>query len=140
MDDRQKQEEFSYWKRPWGKWFTLAGGIFELLALWLNVREYNRIAAAGIFSPAAWADYADSKIHLCASNGILAILFLGSFLVGNLARSQRSARRAEGLLLLILALGMGIVLCLSDDGAVFWVCMMLICLGGVVYSFWKCRK
>jgi len=48
MDDRQKQEGFSYWKRPWGKWFTLAGGIFELLALRLNVREYNRIAAAGI--------------------------------------------------------------------------------------------
>lgn len=142
MDVRQKQEEFSYWKRPRAKWFVLAGGIIELLALWLNVREYNRVAAAGIFSPAAWADYADSKIHLCASNGILAILFLGSFLVGNLARSQRSARRAEGRLLLFTALAAGIVLCLSpaEGSAVFWAAVMLACLGGAAYSFWKYRK
>ena len=117
MDVRQKQEEFSYWKRPRAKWFVLAGGIIE-------------------------ADYADSKIHLCASNGILAILFLGSFLVGNLARSQRSARRAEGRLLLFTALAAGIVLCLSpaEGSAVFWAAVMLACLGGAAYSFWKYRK
>ena len=140
MDDRQKQ--FSYWKRPWGKWFALAGGILELLALWLNIREYNRIAAAGIFSPAAWTDYADGKIHLCVSNGILAALFLGSFLIGNLAQSQRSARRADGLLLLFLTPVAGIALCLSstEGSVVFWAVIMLACLGGAAYSFWKYRK
>lgn len=142
MNDRQQQEKFFYWKRPRAKWFCLAGGILELLVLWRNIREYNRIAAAGIFSPAAWTDYAEGQIHLCVSNGIAASLLLGSFLIGNLAQSQRSARRAEGLLLLFLALVAGIALCLSstDVSVVFWVVVMLACLGGAACSFGKHRK
>lgn len=94
----------TYWKRPWHKWLILATAILQLLCLWMNLREYRSISAAGILSDPAWTDYAAQKRLQCALNGMMAACFSGHFLIGVLARSPKTARLAEGLLLLLLAL------------------------------------
>ena len=55
---------FSFWKRPVHKWFVLLAGLLNLLSLWLSIREYRRIAAAGILSPSQWSEYTLSLIHI----------------------------------------------------------------------------
>lgn len=99
-----KQDGFTYWKRPWDKWLILAAALLELLSLWMNLQEYNRISAAGFLSASEWADYAAQKGLQCGLNGILATSFFGIFFIGAFVRSQRRARLAAGVLLLLLAL------------------------------------
>lgn len=150
MGDIQKQEGFSYWKRPWHQWLFLAVGILQLLALWSNVGEYSRISAAaarGAFDswPDFWPEYMAGKIQMCANNAIMALCFLGAFLIGRRVRSKKAAQKAEGILFLLLALVTGAVLwgcSLSPTGVrvLFWVCIMLVCLGGAAHRFWKYRK
>ena len=52
---------FTYWNRPWQKWAVLTAAVLQLLCLWMNIREYNSISAAGILSASQWAEYAAQK-------------------------------------------------------------------------------
>lgn len=147
MDNRQQQENFSYWKRPGQRWLCLAAGILQLLALGLNIIDYSRISAVAgkIFTDSGWTEYTADTIQTCAIKGIAALCFLGVFLIGRLARSKRASQRAEGILFLFLALGTGIALwgcSLYPAGGkvIFWACMTLACLGGAAYCFWRGRK
>lgn len=135
---------FTYWKRPWHKWIILAAALLQLLALWMNVREYMDIFRAGIFSSSGWADYAAGKSVQIALSGMLSALFFGIFLIGDLVRGQRSARRAEGLLLLFLALVWGVLGFLSPltspgSDRALWVLVLLFELGGGAASLWRSR-
>lgn len=84
--------EFIYWKRPWHKWAIIIGAFSQLLCLWMNVREYSRIARAGVLSAEQWASYALTAQWQCAVNGVAAACFLGIFLIGTFARSKKEAR------------------------------------------------
>lgn len=140
-----KRDGFTYWKRPWDKWLILAAAILEILSLWMNLQEYNRISAAGFLSASEWADYAAQKGLQCGLNGILAASFFGIFLIGAFARSQRRARLAEGVLLLLLALAWGAVgaashLALRNGQGFLWGLLLLLAFGAAAYKFWRYRK
>lgn len=143
--DTDRSGPFTYWKRPWHKWLILATGILMLVCLWRNVQEYRNLAGADIFSPAQWARYTAQSGFQCAGNGLAAAVFLGSFLIGTLARSPRAAMLAEGALLLILALGWGAAgyffrLAAADVDGVFWALILMLALVGGIHSLWKSRK
>jgi len=145
MRGEEKQEGFSYWKRPWHKWLILAAAVLQLLCLWMNIQEYHSISAAGILSASQWADYAASKIWQCAMNGVMLTCFFGTFLIGVFVQSQRAARLAEGVLLLLLsfawgAAGFALHLFSPDLRGLFGVLILLIAFGGAVYDLWRCRK
>ncbi len=145
MNGTEKQDEFTYWKRSWHKWLILAVAIIQLLCLWMNIQEYNRIFTVGILSTSEWADYAASKNWQCAINGVMAGCFLGTFLIGIFAKSQRTARLAEGVLLLFLFFVCGTIgftlhlFSLSGKGLV-WILILLIAFGGAIHNFWQYRK
>lgn len=140
-----KQSGFSYWKRSWHKWFVLAAAGIQLLSLWMNLREYRAISAAGVFSASELTGYAVSKMWLCMINGLLAGSFLGVFLIGMFAQSQRMARLSDGVLLLLLffvwgAAGVALRPFPSVREGFFWALILLTAFGGAVYSFWQCQK
>lgn len=60
-----KRDGFTYWKRPWHKWVILVAALLQLLCLWMNLQEYNRISDAGFLSASEWADYAAQKGLQC---------------------------------------------------------------------------
>ena len=81
--------DYSYWKRPWYKWLTLAAGLVQLPSLWINLRNLPT----------------DPELRLqCALNILLAVCFLGEFLIGTLSRSAKAAHLAESILFLFSAL------------------------------------
>lgn len=145
MRGGENQDGFSFWKRPWHKWLILAAAILQLLCLWMNMREYSDISAAGILSDSEWADYAASKIWECAMNGLLLSCFSGTFLIGIFVQSQRAAWLAEGVYLLLLSFAWGLTgfalhLFSPDRKGLFVVSILLIAVGGAVHSFYQYRK
>ncbi len=135
---------YSYWKRPWIKWGLLVGGISELLLLWANIRNYRLFAGSDFFTAAQWAELGAGLAAERAVNGVLACCLLGSFLVGILAGSERAARLAQGVLLLLMALslgaaGLGLGLFSVSKWGAFFLAIFLLCLGGAVYDLWKYR-
>lgn len=145
MHNVGKNPDCRYWRRPWHKWIILTVEILQLLFLWMEIREREELFTAGIFSAPTWESYAARSNFSCAVHGLTAALFLGVFLIGLLARSRRSARLAEGLLLLLLALAWGTAgatlgLASQDEGKLLWAFFLLLTLGAGVYGLWKCRK
>ena len=145
MMHSQKSEGFVYWKRPWQKWLMLIGGILQILSLWLNIREYQEMAEAGVFSASMWESYAIQQSFLCLINGFAAALFLGIFLIGIFVRSQRAARLAEGLLLLASAsvwgiAGLALHLTAQNGIKLGWCLIWLMTFIGSVYTILKSRN
>lgn len=137
--------EFSYWKRPWHKWIVLAASLLQLPVLWMNLLDYRQVAAAGIFSPPELTKYTAQVCLQCGSNGLLAAGFLGIFLIGVGARTKQSARRAEGLLYLLLAAGWAAAgtalhqLSLSGRG-LWWTGTLIVLLGCGIYDLLTYKK
>ena len=136
---------FTYWKRPWHKWIILAAAILQLLCLWMNLREYNDIAAVGILNASEWASFAVQKIFQCALNGITAACFFGFFLIGILVHSQKALRLAEGILLLFLAFawgatGLSLQLFSLHGKGLFSIILFILMLAGAAYGFLQWRK
>ena len=111
----------------------------------MNIQEYNNLSKVGIFSASEWASYISQKNWQCAINGVLAVCFLGAFLIGVFARNQKEARLIERLFLLFLALAWGIIgfmlhlISLSAKG-LFWILILLIAFGGAIYNLLQYRK
>lgn len=144
MNNRE-HTEFTFWKRPWHKWVFFTGALLGFLSLWMNIQEYNDISRAGILGASEWAAYASGKNRQCALNGMQIIYFSGVFLIGAFARSQKAVRLMECLLLLFLALawsvaGAALHLISPDGNGLFWVFILLLALGGAVYSFLRYRR
>jgi len=111
----------------------------------MNVREYGNVSGAGVLSDLEWERYAAQKGLQCAFNALGAAAFLGIFLIGTWARSKRSARLAEGLFLLVLAFAWGIAgivlpLAAPDGNRIVWAFVLLLALGGGIYSLWTNRN
>ena len=137
---------FSYWKRPWHKWLILAVAVLQLLNLWLNLRQYRQVVAAGVFSAAEMTSYAHDTALRCAFSGLLAACFFAALLIGSFARSKRMARMAEGLLLLALGLAWGItcgILGLFTQGLDGLLCRLILglifCGGAYCLRPWQCK-
>ena len=142
MMDTEKSENFIYWRRPWQKWLVLIAGILQVINLSLNVQEYKDIVKVGIFSSSVWKSYVVQQSFLCALNGLTAAIFLGIFLIGIFARSQKVARMAEGVLLLVLALTWGIVgsvlqIISQSTAKIIWGLLLVATFGGSIYTFWR---
>ena len=80
-----------------------------------------------------------------AFGGILAVSLLGTVLIGALVRSQQSARLAEGIFFLILALGWGIsavsLKLFSWNVTGFLTSLgLLLILGNAIWRLWSWRK
>lgn len=138
-------DKFAYWKRPWHKWIVLTAGVLQLVFLWMNIREYNGISSAGILSASAWADFAAWKHLQCSINGILAVLLMGFFAIGVSAGTQKKARLAESVLMLLSASGWiaaGAVLHMfsSDGKGLVFILIFLLTLAASAYSFCKYKK
>ena len=141
----QGHSDFTYWKHSWHKWGILVAAILQLLALWMNIREYSNISRIGILSTVEWTSYASQKYWQCAINIVLIICFLGTFLIGAFARSRKGARLGEAFLLLLLAFAWrmaGFVLHpLSSSGkGLFWIFILFMAFGGAAHAFLQYRK
>lgn len=141
----QTQEPYSYWKKPWHPRLILGAAAVQLAALGMSVRRYHQVAEAGVLSGAEWAAFAAQEQARWAFGGILAVSSLGTVLIGVPVRSQQSARLAEGILFLILALGWGIAtvsleLFSRDVTGLFASLGLLLILGNAIWRLWSWRK
>jgi len=145
MNKIEKQDNFTFWKRPWYKWVVLAAAILQLLDLLINIYEYVKISAIGILSPSEWADYAPSQIWQCAMNGVLIICFWGVFFIGVFAKSQKSAWLAESVVLFILSFacltsGFPLHLFSLSFKGFCWLFILLLSFAEAVRYFLKYKK
>ena len=144
----QGTQSYVYWKRPWAKWCLLAAGLLQLLALWMSLSDYWEISSVWdhIMSEDAWKSYASQTILSCSIKAFTAALFFGILIVGGAARSEKAARWGEGILLLTLALLWGAagacfpLLRSGGLGRFWWLLLLLMALGGGVFSLCKSRK
>jgi len=140
-----KEEKFTWWKHPWQKWLLLAAGLLQLPCLWMNIQEYQRISAAGILSASEWAGYSSKQMTSCTCNALAAACFLGAFFIGLCARSEKTALLAGTVFLSVLTVAWGVAGCglhlfsVSLPG-LFYAFILLLLLGGAVYSLLKYRK
>lgn len=138
-------DTFTYWKRPWHKWVILGTAALQLLCLWTNWQDYRNSQTEELLSIPIRAIYAAQQRLSCACSGLLAAVFLGHFLIGCLARSQRTARLAEAVLypMLTLAWGVaGIVLDLTTNKTTlfFWCLILLAAIFSSFYALHQYRK
>lgn len=98
-----EQRQFQYWQWPGLRWLVLAAGGLQLVSLAMQIGDWQAIAGAGIFSAEEWQRYCAREALHCGCSGLMAAGFLGCFVIGQRAKSRRAARRAEGVLLLALA-------------------------------------
>lgn len=135
-------ENFTFWKRPWGKWCVLAGAVLQLAAMEMKLREYRTVVDSGVFSEQVRAEYiAGTRLSLACS-GLLAAMLLGAFCIGCLARGKRQARLAESVLFLVLAAawaGAYFLLGMHTRGLI-WAFFLVMLLGSGGYSFWEWKK
>lgn len=141
----QAQKPYSYWKKPWYPWLFLGAAAVQLAGLGMSVRQYRRVAEAGVLSGAEWAAFAAREQTRWALSGMLTVCLLGTVLIGALVRSQPSARLAEGILSLILALGWGVTavsLELFSWNVTGFLTLLglLVILGNAVWRLWSWRK
>ena len=138
-------EKFTYWKRPWHKWLTLAVAVLQLLSLCLNLEEYRQIISAGFLSASVLDDYTTQRCSQLVTSGLLAATFFGEFLVGSIVRSQKARLLGESLLLLAIGAMWGLasaalhLFSLRATGLFCWL-ILLLALGGAAYNFWRYRK
>ena len=145
MNELKSSENFTYWKKPWQKWFIFNAAVLNLFALLHNIQEYRNIAMLGILSASEFSSYSASKYMQCASNGFIAVSFLAIFAIGFVAKNKKSAQLAEGIVLLVLSAAWviaGIILdMLTTDGQRFYFGFVLIlALGGAAHSFYAAHK
>ena len=139
MHGAKNEDRYTYWKRPWHKWIILAAAVIQLLCLWMDIRKYRDISAAGVLSLSEWERFSAQQLFLCALNGLMAVCFLGIVSIGVLARSQKAARLAEGIFLLLLAAAWGAAgpalhLFSSNGKGIFWTFIWILMVGGAVFD------
>ena len=105
MSEDNKEEKLSSWKRPCGKWCLLLASVLLVIALLMDISDYRDILSAGVLSPDTRAEYIADQQFGFSLRGLNISMFFGIFVVGQISRSERMARRNEGILLLLLLVG-----------------------------------
>ena len=143
-----QEKRYIYWKKPWAKWCVLATGLMQLLLLWMNLNDYRQVSSVWdqIMSGDAWKSYASKTLFNCSLNGFMALLFFACLLNGSLAHSERSARRNDGIMLLVWAMLWGAArLCFPQLQYIgreifWWWFLFFVALGGGIFSLFRSRK
>ncbi len=144
-----KNETFSYWKKPYQKWLLLLGSILLLTTLYFRIQDFITISNPEIrnelFSQSGWENYLMQQYFSFAMNSIIISIFLGCFIIGCVVKSEKVARRSEGILLI--SLGgiwciIGLLIGISTDviALLIWIILLISILIGGIYSFWKSRR
>ncbi len=143
------KENFSYWKKPYQKWLVLLGSMLLSLSSWMRLQEFNDIRNLAnrdeLLSPSAWENYAQNFYFIFAINIMILALFLTCFIIGILAKSEKAARFSEAMALAFLSLlwcafGVEFVIPIGGFMLVTWAILLLVAIGGAIYSYWKSRK
>ena len=142
-----EQRQFPYWKRSGLRWLVLGAGVLQLVSLAMQLSDWQAIAGAGIFSAAEWQRYCAREALHCGCTGLMAAMFLGSFAIGQRARSRRAARRAEGVMLLVLAavwaagaIGLHTVLTVTLGQTLFELVLLAALAAGGGVSLWQAGR
>ena len=115
----------------------------------MQINDWIEIAGAGIFNAAEWQRYCAGEALHCGCTGLLAAVFLGCFVIGQRAKSRREARRAEGVMLLVLAvvwaagvIGLHIAVAVALEQTFFELVLLaaLVAGGGVCLLYTSHRK
>ena len=77
MSEDNKEEKFSYWKRPWGKWCLLLASVLLVIALLMDISDYRDILSAGVLSPETQAQYIAGQRFGFALRGLNISMFFG---------------------------------------------------------------
>lgn len=135
--------DFSYWKKPWLKWLTLAVGLLQLPLLYGKIQDYNQVIHANIFSPESLSEYIMQQKFSCMVTIVIAVGFLGAFFIGLFARSKRSSDLAEIILLFglaaILTAGM-IIWGPAIHGLWLWVVILCLVWGVDIFTIFQFMK
>ena len=138
-------KQFNYWGKAWMKWAVLAGGLLTLFSLYEKIRDYQIVVESEIYSNEMLIRYMAQQKFSCLTTLICTLVFFGVFLIGSFARSRRSAKRAEALLLMSMAviIAAGIVIWgpfLTTVMLVEWIVIAILSMGIGLYSFMKHGK
>lgn len=132
---------FSYWKRPWHKWVVLIGGVSQLVALWLNIREYRNLSSVQerVFSTTEWEQIAAQKLLQCSISSLLAATLFGALIISHFAHNKKAARNADGILCVVLGLAWGAAGLLfpiryTTGDTIIWLIILLLTLGGGIIA------
>ena len=105
--------EFTYWKKPGLKWVFPTAGILQGLLLYEKIKDYQIVIESGIFGDEKLLQYMAQQKFSWLLSSIAILGFWGVFLIGSIAKSRRSAKLAEALLLIVVSAVIGI-------GSVAW--------------------
>ena len=135
----------AYWKKPGLKWVLLVVGILQGHLLYEKIKDYQIVMEAGIFSDEKLLQYMAQEKFSCLLSSVVILGILGAFLIGAIAKSPRSAKLAEALLLIGMAAVMGIGIAVwgqSFTQAWLLVCLLLsiLTMGTGLFALIKCRK
>ena len=135
-------KQFNYWGKAWQKWVVLAGGLLTLFGLYEKIRDYQIVVESDICSHEMLVQYMAQQKFSCLTTLICTLIFFGVFLIGSFARSRKSAKLAEALLLMSMAviIAAGIVIWgqfLTTVLLAEWIVLSLLSMGIGLYSFMK---
>ena len=139
---------FSYWKKPYQKWLLLLQAILVFINLYFNMQHLiyinNPEVRYKMFSQSQWEERVMQLGFSFAINSILISMLLGCFIIGCIVKSEKTARRSEGILFIVL----GILWCfirvpikILDDFALnIWVSLLICIVVVAFYSIYKSIK
>lgn len=146
MERTTTQERYTYWRKPWGKWICLAAGGLNLISLWRDAADYQEFSSLGIFDAETMEEIQFSLKMSISTSAVLAVLFFGCVIIGCAARSEKTARRAEGGLFFLMAAAYGVagsvhgLFSMPGWSGRFTLILLLLLLAAGSYSLWQGRK
>ena len=139
MTNQENNSTYQFWKKPWHKWVILGVGLLQLWNLWLQLSEYREVYP-NILTEATQEAYLAQFHFQCMVSVLMAVILLGTFVVGILVRNKKQEYLGTGFLLLGIAAGLaaaGGKLVFSQTGRIFWLVFLMISVGG---GLWSLRK
>ena len=144
MNNDNSSEQFTYWKRPWGKWIVLLAAAVNFICFDQNVSDYHEFSSVmeQIYSTNEFEKWKIEKLFSCSTYGIATAIFLGEFLIGALSHRKRTAEMAGGLLLLIVGISWLIIGFMLDfvslnNQKIFWFLFNSCAIAIGIYFIWK---
>ncbi len=139
-----KQKSFTYWKRPWHKWIILGVAFLQIWVLCYQLNNYHALLSAGIVHTPEWTDRALHQQFSCVTSASMAAVFLGTFVIGSLARSKQMAALADSALLLLITIGLALSMFVFRPPlrgvGLLWLLLLVVALACSGYSIGRCRR